>query len=97
MLLEIITPDELLYKGNVSHVVLPGLDGSFGILNMHAPLISALAKGQVKIDQNVSENSNEDLYHGKLNSKHKNDASFTFEINGGVIEVKDNKIIVLAE
>ncbi|MBK9190062.1 MAG: F0F1 ATP synthase subunit epsilon [Crocinitomicaceae bacterium] len=97
MLLEIITPDELLYKGNVSHVVLPGLDGSFGILNMHAPLISALAKGQVKIDQNVSENSNEDLYNGKLNSKHKNDSSFTFEINGGVIEVKDNKIIVLAE
>lgn len=97
MLLEVITPDELLYKGNVSHVVLPGLDGSFGILNHHAPLISALAKGLVKVDQNISENKDEDLYNGKLNAKHKNDASFSFEIAGGVIEVKDNKIMVLAE
>lgn len=97
MLLEVITPDELLYKGNVSHVVLPGLDGSFGILNQHAPMISALAKGQVKVDQNVAENADEDIYNGKLNSKHKSDATFSFEIKGGVIEVKDNKIMVLAE
>ncbi|MBI3133908.1 MAG: F0F1 ATP synthase subunit epsilon [Bacteroidetes bacterium] len=97
MLLEVITPDELLYKGNVNHVVLPGLDGSFGILNQHAPMISALAKGQIKVDQNVSENQDEDLYNGKLNAKHKNDASFVFDIRGGVIEVKENKIMVLAE
>ena len=44
MILEVITPDEVLYKGHVSQVILPGLDGSFGILNSHAPLISALAK-----------------------------------------------------
>jgi len=97
MLLEVITPDELLYKGHVSHVVLPGLDGSFGILNMHAPMISALAKGQIKVDQNVAENQDEDLYNGKLNVKHKNDATFIFDIRGGVIEVKENKIMVLAE
>lgn len=97
MLLEVITPDELLYKGNVSHVVLPGLDGSFGILSHHAPMISALSKGVVKVDQNAAENTDEDLYHGKLNAQFKNDASFTFEIGGGVVEVKDNKIMVLAE
>jgi F-type H+-transporting ATPase subunit epsilon len=97
MLLEVITPDELLYKGNVSHVVLPGLDGSFGILNQHAPMISALAKGLVKVDQNVTENVDEDVYNGKLNVTHKSDATFSFEIKGGVIEVKDNKIMVLAE
>lgn len=97
MLLEVITPDELLYKGNVNHVVLPGLDGQFGVLNLHAPMISALAKGSVKVDQKVSENNNTELYNGKLNAKHKSDASFTFEINGGVIEIKDNKIMVLAE
>ena len=97
MLLEVITPDELLFKGNVSHVVLPGLDGSFGVLSHHAPMISALAKGKVKVDQNVAENRDEDVYNGKLNNQFKDAASFTFDINGGVIEVKDNKIIVLAE
>lgn len=97
MLLEVITPDELLYKGNVTHVVLPGLDGSFGILNQHAPMISALGKGQVKVDQNVAENADEDVYNGKLNVTHKSDATFSFDIKGGVIEVKDNKIMVLAE
>ncbi|MFC2111459.1 ATP synthase F1 subunit epsilon [Bacteroidota bacterium] len=48
MLLEIITPDETLYSGEVSLVQLPGIDGSFEILNNHAPLISALQKGKVK-------------------------------------------------
>ena len=97
MLLEVISPDELLFKGNVSHVVLPGLDGSFGVLSSHAPMISALKKGLVKVDQNVAENKDEDVYNGKLNAQFKDQSTFTFEIKGGVIEVKDNKLIVLAE
>ena len=97
MILEVITPDEVLYKGNVSQVILPGLDGSFGILNSHAPLISALSKGSVRVDQNVSENNDKKIYNGKLNSDHKDDNQFNFEINGGVVEVIDNKILVLAE
>ena len=48
MQLEIITPDETLYSGEVSLVQLPGIDGSFEILNNHAPMISALQKGKVK-------------------------------------------------
>jgi F-type H+-transporting ATPase subunit epsilon len=97
MILEVITPDELLYKGNVSQVILPGLDGSFGILNSHAPLISALAQGNVRIDQNVSENSDKKIYNGKLNKEFKAENQFSFEIKGGVVEVIDNKILVLAE
>lgn len=49
MKFEIITPDQTLYKGDISLVQVPGIDGSFEILNNHAPLISALKKGQVKI------------------------------------------------
>jgi len=97
MILEVITPDEVLYKGNVSQVVLPGLDGSFGILDSHAPLISALAKGDVRVDQNVAENKDKKVYNGVLNEKHREDNQFTFAVNGGVIEVFDNKILVLAE
>jgi len=49
MKLEIITPEQTLYSGEVTLVQLPGIDGSFEILNDHAPLIAVLAKGQVKI------------------------------------------------
>ncbi len=97
MILEVITPDEVLYKGNVSQVVLPGLDGSFGILDSHAPLISALAKGNIRVDQNVADNIDKKVFDGVLNDKFRDDNQFTFEINGGVIEVFDNKILVLAE
>ena len=50
MKLEIITPEQTLFTGEVSLVQLPGIDGSFEILNNHAPLISVLATGKVKIE-----------------------------------------------
>lgn len=96
MVLEVITPDELLFKGEISQVILPGLDGSFGVLNNHAPMISGLGAGQVKVDQVVSDNQGEENT-GRFNEEHKNDATFTFDIKGGVMEVKDNKVMVLAE
>ena len=49
MKLEIITPESTLYEGEVSLVQMPGINGSFEILNNHAPLISVLQKGKIKI------------------------------------------------
>ncbi|MCK9423793.1 MAG: F0F1 ATP synthase subunit epsilon [Bacteroidales bacterium] len=50
MKVEIITPDATLFSGeNVTLVQLPGIDGSFEVLNHHAPLISVLDKGKIKI------------------------------------------------
>lgn len=97
MLLEVITPDQLLFKGEVSHVVLPGLDGSFGVLANHAPMISGLATGEVKVEQEVEANKADKKLKGKYNEEYTNESTFTFNINGGVMEVKDNKIMVLAE
>jgi F-type H+-transporting ATPase subunit epsilon len=48
MTLEILTPEKKLYSGESSSVVLPGVDGSFQLLDKHAPLISALGKGVIK-------------------------------------------------
>ncbi len=77
MNLEIITPDTTIYKGEAELVQLPGIDGSFEILNNHAPLISALKQGKIKIKKSGKEEF--------------------FEINGGVIEVLENKVLILAE
>ncbi len=78
MNLEIVTPDKTIYSGIASLVQLPGIDGLFEILNMHAPIISVLAKGRIKVVDD------------------KNETHF-FEVSGGVVEVVNNKLLVLAE
>lgn len=77
MYLEIVTPDKNIFKGEVSEASFPGADGSFQVLNNHAPLISALAKGVVSFTTAEKRTS--------------------ITVDGGVVEVKDNRIIVLAE
>jgi F-type H+-transporting ATPase subunit epsilon len=47
MKLEIISPEKILFSGNAESVTLPGLLGSFTILDRHAPIISALEKGKL--------------------------------------------------
>jgi len=49
MRLEIITPEKTLYRSEVNLVQLPGIDGSFEILTNHAPLISVLKEGKIKV------------------------------------------------
>ena len=49
MTLEILTPEKRLYSGDVYGVQLPGIDGLFEVLNKHAPLVSALGKGNIKV------------------------------------------------
>ena len=79
MRLEILTPDRTIFSGdNITLVQLPGIDGSFEIMNDHAPLISVLKKGEVKV---LTKDGNPQF----------------FSINGGVIEVLNNSIQVLAE
>ena len=56
MILEIVTPDKKVYSGSIKLVQVPGADGSFEVLKNHAPLISTLGKGTVKVidqDDNV--------------------------------------------
>ncbi len=49
MHLEIVTPEKSLYSGEVTLVQLPGKNGSFEILKNHAPIVSTLEKGVIKI------------------------------------------------
>jgi F-type H+-transporting ATPase subunit epsilon len=77
MNVEIITPDKQLFKGDATSVVVPGSDGLLGILNNHAPLISSLKKGTVKLSTSEGEQ--------------------TFEVKGGVVEVLNNTVMILAE
>jgi F-type H+-transporting ATPase subunit epsilon len=78
MNIEIITPEKKIFNGEIKSVRVPGKKGSFQVLKDHAPIISTLENGTIRI----------------INSE---DNEITFEISGGVIEVKANKIILLAD
>jgi len=49
MILEILTPERKIFSGDVYGVQLPGISGSFEVLEKHAPLVSALKAGKLKI------------------------------------------------
>lgn len=49
MTVDILTPDETLFSGEASYVGLPGSDGSLGIMNNHAPLVTTLKSGTVVV------------------------------------------------
>ena len=79
MTLEILTPERKLFSGDVYGVQMPGISGSFEVLDKHAPLVSALKAGRVKV----------------LRDKQNHTAAF--DIQGGFVEVLNNKVTVLVE
>ena len=93
MILEIVSPEATLFQGEVISVTLPGVIGSFQILNNHAPIVSTLKHGVVKIEA-TSFNIKKEV-ENKFTKV--NDQNYLLEINSGTIEMKDNKVIVLAD
>ncbi|MEH6534846.1 MAG: F0F1 ATP synthase subunit epsilon [Psychroserpens sp.] len=91
MHLEIVSPEATLFSGEVTSVTVPGVMGEFEMLNNHAPIISLLKEGNVKINGDISlEEEVESLFN-------KTDKGFWLPITSGTIEMKDNKVIVLAD
>jgi F-type H+-transporting ATPase subunit epsilon len=66
MQLEILTPEKRLYQGDVYGIQLPGVTGSFEVLDRHAPIVSALRKGTVKVllDRNGDKTTSFDIQGG---------------------------------
>lgn len=93
MILEIVSPEAKLFSGEVTSISVPGVDGSFQILNNHAPIVSLLQQGTVSITAPSFKFSKETA---ALFTK-VNDQNFTLVISSGTIEMKDNKVIVLAD
>jgi len=77
LLLEIVTPERLAYSEEVDSVQVPGIDGELGILPNHAPLLSTLGVGELRIRKGGSEE--------------------LFAIVGGFVQVRPDKVVVMAE
>ncbi|MDN3708454.1 F0F1 ATP synthase subunit epsilon [Myroides ceti] len=92
MILEIVSPEAVLFKGTVTSVSVPGVDGEFQMLNNHAPIVSLLVEGRVKI---VGSNIHiEPQFENKFEKIDNN--SYYLPISSGTLELKDNKINILA-
>ena len=78
MLIEIMTTEKKVFQWEVNSGQIPGTNGKFEVLNNHAPIISTLTNGHIRV---IYDNNKTEL----------------FEIDGGVIEMQNNSIIVLAE
>ncbi len=96
MQLEIITPEAQIFLGEAEAVQFPGLNGGFQVLSNHAPIISALSAGVVKVNLDKAFDVT-----GKISELIQVDKSnknvIHIDIKGGVMEMLNNKIIVLAE
>ena len=75
--LEIVTPERLAYSDEVDEVVCPGSEGELGILPHHAPLVTNLGVGELRI--------------------HKGGQQESFAIVGGFLQVRPDRVVVLAE
>jgi F-type H+-transporting ATPase subunit epsilon len=75
--LEIVTPERLVYEDEVDSVNVPGIEGELGILPHHAPLVSILGFGELRIRKGGAEES--------------------FAIVGGFVQVRPDKVVVMAE
>ena len=76
--LDIVSPVKTVFSGKVTSITAPGEIGGFQVLHNHAPLISSLKIGTIKV---IDENGSEKL----------------FAISSGILEVKHNVAIVLAD
>ena len=97
MFLEIVTPEAILFSSEVDLFSAPGLDGEFQILNNHAPIVSILKEGDIKIHVHSQDHLVLSELNGKLESHVDDDKVLTLAINSGTLELNDNKAIILAD
>ncbi|MEN8138226.1 MAG: F0F1 ATP synthase subunit epsilon [Bacteroidota bacterium] len=88
MYLEIISPEKVLFKGQVASVTVPGANGEFQMLNNHAAILSTLTEGIVKFVITHPLEAEYDTLTAEGNN-------YSLKIKGGVVEMNDNKVIIL--
>ena len=92
MFLEIVSPEATLLKSEVETVFVPGVNGEFQMLDNHASIVSILGKGAIKFRGKSVEIAEQ--FETKFKKAHD---FYVLPINSGTIELKANKIIILAD
>ena len=91
MYLEIISPEAILYQAEVKSISFPGSYGDFQVLDNHAPIVSTLKKGQVKIQGKMTINKEVKKYFNI------SDKETFLDINSGTVEMSNNNVTLLID
>jgi F-type H+-transporting ATPase subunit epsilon len=75
--ISIVTAERSLLEDDVDMVIAPGSEGELGILPMHAPLLTMVSPGEIRLKKGAGESS--------------------FAVTGGFLEVRDNRVTILAD
>ena len=75
--LDIVTAERTVFSEDVDVIVAPGVQGQLGILPHHAPLMTTLQSGELRV--------------------RKGREDFSLAISGGFLEVRPDRVIVLAD
>jgi len=97
MYLEIVSPEATLFSSEVDSVVVPGVTGEFEMLKDHAPIVSILKEGTIRINTHTQSHLVFDELHAEVLPHNDDKKVLTVKINSGTIEMKDNKLIILAD
>ena len=93
MNIKILTPEAVIFEGDVDSVLLPGKNGDFQIMKSHAAIVSSLVGGKVS----VYTNSIDEKFSKNFTKENEKNSVFSFPIKSGVVEFNNNKGIILAE
>lgn len=93
MNIKILTPEFVVFEGEVKSVLLPGKSGEFHIMKDHAAIVTSLNGGKIKVytDQIKEE------YSQHFTRENEKESVFSFVMKSGVVEFSNNKGIILAE
>jgi F-type H+-transporting ATPase subunit epsilon len=93
MNIKILTPESIIFEGEVDSVLLPGKNGDFHIKKDHADIVSSLINGNVQLFTHQIADNFSKFFTKESNAK----SIFSFPIKSGVVEFNNNKGIILAE
>ena len=98
MNISVLTPERTIFTGEIASVTLPGVEGSFQLLDNHAPLVSALAAGRVDL---ATTNGGAFRYYDEdakaMTEPTAGARTMTFSIDTGFVEVLNNKVNLLVQ
>ena len=92
MFIEIVSPEKTIFTGNITSAYLPGSEGFFQILDNHAPIVSTLISGTVKISGEIEDSNSLPDSFSVISPK-----EIHLSVSSGVVEMKENKVIILTD
>ncbi len=93
MNIKVLTPESVIFEGEVDSVLLPSKNGEFHIMKNHAAVVSSLEGGSIKLFTDEID----EVYKKHFTKIDGKEVMYAYQLNSGVVEFNNNKGIILCE